>query len=294
MIKKMAALSAVSLLIGSLTLCTGFAFSDVDARQATINENIPNETSHANEITVTIDKINDDVNKVTLSRGQKLNAGYGMDINTIHFESNGQAVITYTLRNPQPDEAYAEVITEAKVVTYLSSKYKPVAEQAVAQVPAPAPSLADSISEMMNKQIKELFELVKKGKVPDVAFAVHTNRIDEVRQAWGPADTQKSLGNGLIYDSFNVKHTVIGYNKGSQIFEIQSSLPAIQKWNIQRIELMLGKPTDTKVGQDSSIYIYAANDQFQLKLVVMNATGYVDHLSVLSPKDAVDIMEQIN
>jgi hypothetical protein len=94
----------------------------------------------AEAVTLTVDKVSDDVNKVTLSRGDKSNAGYGIEINNIRFDQNGQAFISYTLRNPKPDEAYADVITEAKTVTYISSKYKAVAEPAAVQVPAPAPT----------------------------------------------------------------------------------------------------------------------------------------------------------
>lgn len=82
------------------------------------------------EIAVKVEKVNDDVNKVTLSRGDKPNPGYGIEVNTIHFNDDGQAVITYTLLDPKPDMMYAQVITEAKTVTYISSKYKVTAEPA--------------------------------------------------------------------------------------------------------------------------------------------------------------------
>ncbi|MFD0695872.1 S-layer homology domain-containing protein [Paenibacillus sp. GCM10027628] len=82
----------------------------------------------AEQVTVTVDKVNDDINKITLSRGSKPNAGYGIEITGIRFEKDDQAVITYTLKDPKPDSMNAEVITEPKSVTYISSKYKAVAE----------------------------------------------------------------------------------------------------------------------------------------------------------------------
>lgn len=84
------------------------------------------------EISVTVEKVNDDVNKVILSRGQKPNSGYSITIQNVRFDQNGQAVISYTLQDPKPDTMYAAVITEAKAVTYVSSAYKAVAEQATA------------------------------------------------------------------------------------------------------------------------------------------------------------------
>jgi hypothetical protein len=83
------------------------------------------------EITVKVDRISDDVNKITLSRGEKPNAGYGIAINSIRFEQDNKAVITYSLVQPDPDKMYADVITEAKVETYVSAKYTAVAEPAV-------------------------------------------------------------------------------------------------------------------------------------------------------------------
>lgn len=84
------------------------------------------------DVSVTVEKVTDDVNKVTLSRGQKPNSGYSIAIQNVRFEQNGQAVISYTLQDPKPDTMYADVMTEAKAVTYVSSAYKAVAEPAAA------------------------------------------------------------------------------------------------------------------------------------------------------------------
>lgn len=84
------------------------------------------------DVSVKVEKVTDDVNKVTLSRGQKPNAGYSISIQNVRFDQNGQAVISYTLQDPKPDTMYADVITEAKAVTYVSSAYKAVAEPAAA------------------------------------------------------------------------------------------------------------------------------------------------------------------
>lgn len=80
------------------------------------------------EVTVSVEKVNDDVNKVTLSRGIKPNAGYGISIDSIQFQSGGQAIVKYSLQEPQPDMMYAQVMTEAKAVTYVSSNYEVKAE----------------------------------------------------------------------------------------------------------------------------------------------------------------------
>jgi hypothetical protein len=91
----------------------------------------PAPTPVVENVSVTVEKVNDDIDKITLSRGEKPNAGYGIEINSIRYEQGGNAVITYTLTEPNPDMMYAEVITEAKAVTYVPSKYKATAEPAM-------------------------------------------------------------------------------------------------------------------------------------------------------------------
>jgi len=82
------------------------------------------------EIKVSIEKVTDDVNKVVLSRGEKPTAGYGIAITGIRFEQDGRAVVTYTVSDPAPDSMNAQVITEPKAETYVSSKFKVEAEPA--------------------------------------------------------------------------------------------------------------------------------------------------------------------
>ena len=82
------------------------------------------------DVTMAIEKVNDEVNKVVVSWGTKPNLGYSIGIRSITFESNGEAVIEYELRYPKPGEMYGQVIHEPKAETYVSSKYKPVLKPA--------------------------------------------------------------------------------------------------------------------------------------------------------------------
>jgi hypothetical protein len=81
------------------------------------------------EVTVTSVAVNADVNKIVLSRGTKPNTGYGIKIVGVDFTSEGQATIRYSLQNPEPHHMYAQVLTEPKAETYVSSAYKVTAEQ---------------------------------------------------------------------------------------------------------------------------------------------------------------------
>ncbi|WP_144029067.1 hypothetical protein [Paenibacillus rigui] len=80
------------------------------------------------EVAVAVERVNDDVNKVTLTR-QMPSPGYGFAITDNRFKDDGTAVIAYSVSEPKPGMLYPQVLTEAKAETYISSKYKPVAAQ---------------------------------------------------------------------------------------------------------------------------------------------------------------------
>jgi hypothetical protein len=84
------------------------------------------------EVSVKVEKVNDEVNKVTLSK-ELPNPGYGIAIQAIEFQADGQAVIRYTIQKPKPGMMYPQVITEAKAETYVSSKYTAIAKPAVSK-----------------------------------------------------------------------------------------------------------------------------------------------------------------
>lgn len=146
-----------------------------------------------------------------------------------------------------------------------------------------------SIDPKISNQIKNILEQAKQGKVPNVAFAAHTGDIEEVEKAWGKADKTETAGKGM-YATFTSKNVVIGFNKGSQIFDVRSNHPELQTLTLQEIEKVLGKPMSVKVNGNDKIYSYKANDQFELKFVIPNPTGKVDHISVFSPKDSINNM----
>ncbi|HEY4431107.1 MAG TPA: YjgB family protein [Paenibacillus sp.] len=163
-------------------------------------------------------------------------------------------------------------------------------------VPAPTTSptetdkdTANTGSQSSDKQLKELLELAKKGKVPGVEYAAHTGLIDEVEADWGKPDKQDSAGKG-IYATYTDKQIVFGFNKGSLIFDVRSSDDALQKLTLKQIEGTLGKPDDTKVNGEDKIYTYQANDQYQLKFIIPSSTGTVDHISVFSEQDSFNNM----
>jgi hypothetical protein len=139
------------------------------------------------------------------------------------------------------------------------------------------------------KQLEELLQLAKQGKVPGVEYAAHSGLIDDVEAAWGEPDTKESAGKG-IYSTYSAKHVVFGFNKGDQIFDVRSSSADLQQLTLKEIEQALGKPDNTTVNGSDKIYVYQAGEQYQLKFIIPDSSGTVDHISVFSEQDSINNM----
>lgn len=163
-------------------------------------------------------------------------------------------------------------------------------ESTVTEVAGAEPdTVAPATPQERSKQLTELLELAKQGKVPGVEYAAHTGLIDEVEAAWGDPGLKESAGKG-IYSTYSGKQVVIGFNKGSKIFDVRSSAPDLHNLTLEQIEEVLGKPDDTNVNGEHNIYIYQANKQYQLKFIIPESTGTVDHISVFSEQDSINNM----
>lgn len=150
-------------------------------------------------------------------------------------------------------------------------------------------SNAPSSPQASTKQLKELLQLAKQGKVPGVEYAAHSGVIDDVEAAWGEPDSKERAGKGT-YSTYSDKHVVFGFNKGDQIFDVRSSAADLQKLTLKEIKQALGKPANTAVNGSDKIYIYQAGEQYQLKFIIPDSTGTVDHISVFSEHDSFNNM----
>ncbi|MBE7096868.1 YjgB family protein [Bacillus cereus] len=145
------------------------------------------------------------------------------------------------------------------------------------------------INQKSINHVKELFELAKEGKVPNVPFAAHTGDIEEIEKAWGKADKTEQAGNGM-YATFTNENVSFGFNKGSQVFDVRSYHAELKSITLQEIEKALGKPASVKVNGEDKIYVYKVNNQFELKFIIPKSTGKVNHISVFSPEDSINKM----
>ncbi|MCX9098230.1 YjgB family protein [Bacillus anthracis] len=145
------------------------------------------------------------------------------------------------------------------------------------------------INQKSINHVKNLFELAKEGKVPNVPFAAHTGDIEEIEKAWGKADKIEQAGNGM-YATFTNKNVSFGFNKGSQVFDVRSYHAELKSITLQEIEKALGKPNSVKGNGEDKIYVYKVNNQFELKFIIPKSTGKVNHISVFSPEDSINKM----
>jgi len=105
----------------------------------------PEPEQPAYDFELSVDAVNADVNKVTVS-AQLPHPGYGLRIASIAFEGN-KALINVEVVQPDPDKMYPQVITEAKVSTYVDAKLKPeLASDAASSVSGSTGISDDSVS----------------------------------------------------------------------------------------------------------------------------------------------------
>lgn len=90
-------------------------------------EHSPEPPAQNSEVELIMEKVNDQINKATVTWGMKGNSGYRVTIDRIEFQDE-QATLYYTLHEPIPGHMYAQVMTEAKAETYVDSRYTVVIE----------------------------------------------------------------------------------------------------------------------------------------------------------------------
>ena len=76
------------------------------------------------EVTYSMEKVNDQINRVILQRENQPNPGYGITVTKVEFGKDQVATIYYELLSPKPGQMYPQVITTTKTETYVASSYK--------------------------------------------------------------------------------------------------------------------------------------------------------------------------
>jgi len=144
-----------------------------------------------------------------------------------------------------------------------------------------------------------LFNIVdsaKQGKVINCVYPLNTTVIEDVIKEWGqPNKTEYvALAKGS-YADFPEHKVVFGFNKGSQIFEVQSFDTSLQQITLDKVLEVLGKPVYTNKSNGEVIIGYIAGTDYKLLLAFSenpDKTGNLklDHYSVFYPRGTVNIM----
>lgn len=99
----------------------------------------PEEPVIQERVELSIEKQNDQQNKIILTRKDAPNPGYGIAVDHIEYVSDTEAIVYYKLLSPKPGEMNIQVITDTQTSTLVDSKYK-VTIKPVAGTKLPQPS----------------------------------------------------------------------------------------------------------------------------------------------------------
>ncbi|WP_019640255.1 S-layer homology domain-containing protein [Paenibacillus fonticola] len=78
---------------------------------------------HLDQVSYNVEKVNNEVNRVVLTRANQPHPGYGISVAKVEFNEK-TAVVYYELLSPEPGKFYPQVVTDSKIETYVASHYQ--------------------------------------------------------------------------------------------------------------------------------------------------------------------------
>ncbi|MGP0583841.1 protease complex subunit PrcB family protein [Paenibacillus timonensis] len=88
-----------------------------------VNKHKEAEQEMKDKVSFHVEKVNDQINKVVLTRAEQPNPGYGIRVAKIDFSGN-TATVYYELLSPEPGKDYIQVISETKAEVFVSGTYQ--------------------------------------------------------------------------------------------------------------------------------------------------------------------------
>lgn len=138
--------------------------------------------------------------------------------------------------------------------------------------------------------------LAKQGKIINCNFSAKSTVIEDVEKEWGKANkadwVPKAKGTYATYSKYNV---VLGFNKGSQIFEVRSFDSRLKQMSLSMVKKAFGTPEYDVKFNGEEIIGYTAGQEFKILFVFTQTKKdsndfLMDHYSVLYPKGTVNMM----
>ncbi|MGE8205805.1 polysaccharide deacetylase family protein [Heyndrickxia sp. NPDC080065] len=127
-------------------------------------------------------------------------------------------------------------------------------------------------------QIIKMKELADKGEVENASTKL-TQNFKYVQEKWGQPDKIDQVNNGF-YAVYDEKKITYGYNNKNIIYDVRSYDKQLQNLDFKLIQKVLGKPYDQRKNNEENIVVYQVNKSYQLKFIIKQSTGKVDHISV--------------
>lgn len=144
--------------------------------------------------------------------------------------------------------------------------------------------------EHLSLTVQEIVSLAQTGHVVNNPFAAHQSTILEVKNAWGEPEQVDQVEN-RYYATYPTKHAVFGYTEYGQIEDVRSYDPSIQVFTVTEIKQYMGDPTRVTTNGNEKIIMYKLNEDYQLKWILSNQSGKVDHIAVYSPTEQTNTAE---
>ncbi|GGB69333.1 polysaccharide deacetylase family protein [Fictibacillus barbaricus] len=126
--------------------------------------------------------------------------------------------------------------------------------------------------------IRRILDLASKGMVPDSDFKL-SDHIKEVHNKWGdPSKTDRYKE--YFYENYSNRTITFGYSGDGEIFDIRSYNKELGTLTFGDITSSIGKPEYSRNVNNELIYGYRLQDGIELKFIVPERTGKVDHISI--------------
>ncbi|MBS4179072.1 polysaccharide deacetylase family protein [Lederbergia citrea] len=133
--------------------------------------------------------------------------------------------------------------------------------------------------------LDRMMEKAREGMIIDSSFNVMDSSFQQVKTKWGKPDQIDQVAGGS-YATYYEKNVVLGFNADGEIYDLRSS-KELKDITSKTVEQYLGPPDEIREYNNERIYVYGLKQNIELKMIIPNATKFVDHISVYNPQRAI-------
>lgn len=142
----------------------------------------------------------------------------------------------------------------------------------------------------------QIFQLAEQGRTINCDFPVEQTVIDTVEEKWGKPDKVDYVAAAKgSYATYSDRNVVLGFNKGSQIFDVRSYDSSLKQITMSKVQEVLGTPGNIRHLASEDMLIYSAGEKYELLFLFPKATQEnpdpkLDHYNVFYPRGTVNSM----